>query len=515
VGVFAGQWFLDYDSPGWKEKARLALEEMRIVPETYRNLFQATFDWLAQRPCARKRGIGTRLPFDKDWIIESLSDSTIYMAYYTIAHHIRTNRLKPKQLTPEFFDYVFLDKGTPASVATKTGVDASLLRVMRKEFRYYYPNDQRHTAPSHISNHLSFAIFHHVAIFPEKHWLQCITLNEHMNLEGKKMSKSKGNVIPLAEIPEKHGADVFRMYLTSAAEPGTLMDWREKDVPPVRNRLKHFMQVVKKYAKKAPMVHTKKDNPAMATRWILSRVNSIVQNCGEMLEDFRPREYALQVTSEMTRVVNGYMNRPGVPKKEREGTMAYLVDLWTRVAAPLIPHACEEMWSKMGKEGYVSLAEWPKPEKKLIDKSVETAYGVVESTMKDIREIVKLLKGRKAKKVHIYVAPQWMFKAMKSIRDADLPIIVGDIMKHLMANERFRKHGKEVKNIVDRIAKENTLWEHSRSAKAEMAALKESADYMESELGMEVTVHSGKKPEYDPENKARFALPGRVSLYLE
>jgi hypothetical protein len=38
---------------------------------------------------------------------------------------------------------------------------------------------------------------------------------------------------------------------------------------------------------------------------------------------------------------------------------------------------------------------------------------------------------------------------------------------------------------------------------------------MESELGMEVTVHSGKKPEYDPENKARFALPGRVSLYLE
>ena len=36
-----------------------------------------TFDWLAQRPCARRRGIGTRLPFDPDWIIESLSDSTI------------------------------------------------------------------------------------------------------------------------------------------------------------------------------------------------------------------------------------------------------------------------------------------------------------------------------------------------------------------------------------------------------------------------------------------------------
>ncbi|MHA1290910.1 MAG: hypothetical protein ACTSPB_26290, partial [Candidatus Thorarchaeota archaeon] len=81
---------------------------MRITPDIFRNLFEATFDWLAQRPCARRRGIGTRLPFDPDWIIESLSDSTIYMAYYTIAHYITKNKLKPKQLTYDFFEYVFL-----------------------------------------------------------------------------------------------------------------------------------------------------------------------------------------------------------------------------------------------------------------------------------------------------------------------------------------------------------------------------------------------------------------------
>ena len=515
VGVFAGQWFLDYESPGWKEKSRKALDEMCIVPDVFRNLFEATFDWLAQRPCARKRGIGTRLPFDRDWIIESLSDSTIYMAYYTIAHHIRENKLKPTQLTPEFFDYVFLGKGKPAVISKKTGINVKLLGQMRDEFVYYYPNDQRHTAPSHISNHLSFAIFHHVAIFPEKYWLQCISLNEHMNLEGKKMSKSKGNVIPLVEIPEKYGADVFRMYVTSAAEPGTLMDWRERDVPPIRGRLKHFMDVVGKFGKMTPRVIPKKEKPTIATRWMLSRVNSIVANCGEMLEDFRPREYALQVTSEMARVVNSYLNRPGLPKPERDATMAYAVDRWVRLAAPLIPHACEEMWSRMGRDGYVSLAEWPKAEKKLIDKSVEAAYETVESTIRDVREIIKLLKGKKVSAVHIYVAPQWMYDAMKSIREAKIPIIVGEIMKHLMSKEEFRSHGKEVKSIVDRIAKENGLWEHSTSAKAEMAALKESSDYMEKELRLKTVIHSAEKPDYDPQNKARFALPGRVSLYLE
>ena len=515
IGVFAGQWFLDYTSPGWKDEARKALASMTIVPEMFRILFENTFDWLAQRPCARKRGIGTRLPFDTDWIIESLSDSTIYMAYYTIAHHIHDNKLKPEQLVPEFFDFVFLGKGALDKISKNTGIDTGLLKKMQSEFRYWYPNDQRHTNPAHIPNHLSFAIFHHVAIFPEKDWIKNISISEYMIMEGRKMSKSKGNVIPLVEIPEKYGADVFRVYSVSAAEPGTVMDWRERDVSSMIGRTKQFREIVSKYAKKKPKIYTKKDNPSMATRWILSRINSTVAECTDMMNNFRLRDFAIQVTSEMIRTVNHYLNRTGIPKEEQDGTLAYVCELWVLLATPLMPHICEEMWSKMGHEGYVSLAEWPKPDKKLMDKDVEMTHEMVESTIRDIREIKKLLKGKKAKKVHVYVAPEWMFKAINSIRKAELAIIVGDIMKHLMSNEDFRMHGKQVKNIVDRIAKENGLWNHSKNAKEEMAALKDSTVHISTELNLEVIIHSSEKPDYDPQNKARFALPGRVSLFLE
>jgi leucyl-tRNA synthetase len=515
IGVFAGQWFLDYTSPGWKEETRVALDSMSIIPEMYRNLFENTFDWLAQRPCARRRGVGTRLPFDTDWIIESLSDSTIYMAFYTIAHHIYDNKIKPEQLVPEFFDFIFLGKSTATSIAKVTGIDVALLKQMQSEFRYWYPNDQRHTNPAHIPNHLSFALFHHVAIFPEKYWIQKISISAYLTLEGKKISKSKGNVIPLVEIPEKYGADVFRTYLTSGAEPGSLMDWRERDVPAYISRIRQFKDIASKYAKATPKVFKKKDNPNIATSWLLSRINSVVVDCTEMFENLRLRDYAIQITSELIRTVNHYLNRPGIPKVEREGTMAYVLDIWIRLATPLMPHICEEMWSKMGHDDYVSLAEWPKPDKKLMKPEVEMAHQVVESTIRDVREIVKLMKGKKPKKAHIYVAPEWMFKAMNSIRKANLPIIVGDIMKHLMANEDFRKHGKQVKGIVDRIAKENGLWDHAPSSKTEIAALRESATYMGSELGLEIVIHASEKPEYDPQNKARFALPGRVSLFLE
>ena len=515
VGVFAGQWFLDYLSPGWKDKARQALDTMSIVPDTFRHQFEATFDWLTQRPCARKRGIGTRLPFDPEWIIESLSDSTIYMAFYTIAHKITGNRLKPEQLTLSFFDYVFLGIGNLRDVSKETGVESALLKSMHNEFMYWYPNDQRHTAPSHISNHLSFAIFHHVAIFPKEHWLKCISLNEHVNMEGMKMSKSKGNVIPLVEIPKKYGADIYRTYVVSAAEPGTLMDWRERDVPTVKSKVSQFTEIVNKYATKVPRVYAKKDKPTMITRWLLSKANTIAKECTESLDSFKLRDYALLVMSEMPRVVTYYLNRREVPAEEKQATLAYVCDIWVRLAAPLAPHICEEVWSKMKREGYVSLAPWPEPDSKLMDSAIEDAQAVVESTIRDVREIMKLMKGEKPKKVHVYIAPAWMFDAMRSIREANLPIKVGDIMKHLMSVAEFKPYTKEVKVIVDRIAKENGLWGHSASAKDEQHALRSSASYIQSELGMEVVVHSAEKPAYDPQNKARFALPGRVSLFLE
>jgi len=103
-----------------------------------------------------------------DWIIESLSDSTIYMAFYTIAHLIRKHSIPPESLIPEVFDYVFLGIGSPEEVSKKSGIPIEVIEEMRREFTYWYPVDHRHTGVPHISNHLSFYILHHIAIFGEK-----------------------------------------------------------------------------------------------------------------------------------------------------------------------------------------------------------------------------------------------------------------------------------------------------------------------------------------------------------
>lgn len=56
--------------------------------------------------------IGTRLPWDQQWLIESLSDSTIYMAYYTVAHFLQGGVLNGQGPSPLGIKYAPLDSHT-------------------------------------------------------------------------------------------------------------------------------------------------------------------------------------------------------------------------------------------------------------------------------------------------------------------------------------------------------------------------------------------------------------------
>jgi leucyl-tRNA synthetase len=69
------------------------LAQLETFSDDTKNAFIKTLDWLNQWACSRSFGLGSRLPWDPQYLIESLSDSTIYMAYYTVAHFLQGNIL--------------------------------------------------------------------------------------------------------------------------------------------------------------------------------------------------------------------------------------------------------------------------------------------------------------------------------------------------------------------------------------------------------------------------------------
>lgn len=97
-------------SPGWNGNVRIDLFPPHLYqllccllcscPAEARNNFEYTMDWLCEHACSRSYGLGTRIPWDEKYLIESLSDSTIYMAYYTVAHLLQGGVPSGSQIGP-------------------------------------------------------------------------------------------------------------------------------------------------------------------------------------------------------------------------------------------------------------------------------------------------------------------------------------------------------------------------------------------------------------------------------
>jgi len=222
VVALCDQWYIDYGEEQWKQLARTCLEAMETYhPETKRS-FEAVLEWLREWACSRSFGLGTRLPWDPQYVIESLSDSTIYMAYYTVAHilHRDLNGQVPgaagpaSQLTPAVWNYVFLGQGDAESLP----IPSSVARAMRREFLYWYPLNLRVSGKDLINNHLTFFIYNHVAIFPPDKWPLGVRANGHIMINNEKMSKSTGNFLTLAEAVRNFSADAVRFALADAGD---------------------------------------------------------------------------------------------------------------------------------------------------------------------------------------------------------------------------------------------------------------------------------------------------------
>jgi leucyl-tRNA synthetase len=118
------------------------------------------------------------------------------------------------QMTDELWEYVLCDGPYPAS----SGVSEEKAAELKYNFNYFYPMDIRSSGKDLIPNHLTFCIYVHAALFPEKHWPRSMRANGHLLLNGKKMSKSTGNFLTLKEALSKFGADATRLTLADAGD---------------------------------------------------------------------------------------------------------------------------------------------------------------------------------------------------------------------------------------------------------------------------------------------------------
>ncbi|KAK2465536.1 hypothetical protein APHAL10511_002428 [Amanita phalloides] len=439
VVALMDQWYLDYGEDSWRKETERLAARMEFYSSETRHAFEKTLSWFRQWACARTYGLGSHLPWDPQFLVESLSDSTIYMSYYTIAHYLHPDTLDgskpgplgitPDQLTDEIWEYVFSNGPFPSSsTLPKEKVD-----VLKHEYDYFYPFDIRSSAKDLVPNHLTMALYNHVAVLPEDKWPLSMRTNGHLMLNGEKMSKSKGNFLTLRQAVDKFGADATRLSLADAGDGLEDANFDEKtanaNILRVHTLLGWCEDMVKD---KEKLRHGQRNYH-----------DDVFENEINDLINITQRNY--EATNYKDALKYGFYELQSARDWYREvtadvGMHEDLILYWIRIAAllvaPIAPHFAEHICrSTLGLPTSIQNARWPTPDKE-VDRTLTEATSYMRGVTKMMRDAEASLlralsksKGKgpatfdpkKPKSVRIYVAiefPEWQNICVDIVKEA-------------------------------------------------------------------------------------------------
>ncbi|RLI34109.1 leucine--tRNA ligase, partial [Candidatus Bathyarchaeota archaeon] len=376
------------------------------------------------------------------------------------------------------------------------------------EFLYWYPVDLRNSGKDLIQNHLTFFIFHHVALFPREHWPRAVAVNGFMKVEGEEMHKSKGNFIPLRKAVEEHGADVTRAVVLLAAEGLDDPDWRAESLREVKANLSSLQRFILEAWRAEG-----KDEAEEVEAWLLSMLGGRAEKVAEALEVLKTRTALENALYEVWKDFRWYLRRT----KPHPPTVRRAIKIWIRLLAPFIPHLCEELWEKIGGEGFVSLAPWPSREEAPQNLEAEELEEALKLLLEDTKHILKVT-GIKPSKICYYTASPWKWEvyleALKRGR-AQVKQLIGEAL----SKPEARRLGKQIARMVEEASRlENSARERRLKIGMvdEASFLRKVKGFLEGELKAEVYVfREDEDGIYDPKGKASMAEPYRPAIYVE
>lgn len=219
-----------------------------------------------------------------------------------------------------------------------------------------------------------------------------ICLGLLLDSQGKKMSKSVGNVVDPWEMMDKYGVDTLRLWMYSVNQPGESKNFDEKTVAELNNKffnlLYNVLAFYELYRDKEIENNEEVVSDNVLDVWILSRLSELVKEVTENLDKYKLLEPARAIRLFIDDLSTWYLrrSRERIKEEDREAkkTLYYVLKKLSKLMAPLVPFSSDDIWLKLKLEedlDSVHLTNWP--EANVIEKEV------IEK-MKELREVVSL-----------------------------------------------------------------------------------------------------------------------------
>jgi leucyl-tRNA synthetase len=399
------QWYIPYGEAQWKEKTKEWIDKMEFYEDETRRGFEFALDWLDSWACSRSFGLGTRLPWDPQYLIESLSDSTIYMAYYTVAHYLHADfngqvpgkaGIKAEQMTRGVWDHILLGKDVPADCA----IPVQTLAQMKKEFDFWYPMDLRVSGKDLINNHLTFCVYNHTAIFANEKWPRTMRANGHLLLNDKKMSKSTGNFMTMSDGVDKFGADAMRFTLAEAGDGLEDANFKEVTANAAVLRLYNYIEWCQEVLAPESFAKLRNGEFNFHDRVFMNDINQAIAAADAAYQRTRFREALISGFHDFQTARDQYRSATQIVGLEMHAELVRrFVQVQTLLIAPITPHLSDFIWTKvLRNQGHVVVASWPEIEP--IDRVIAAKSDYLKNNVLNFRaKLTFAMKPKKGKPV--------------------------------------------------------------------------------------------------------------------
>jgi len=258
----------------------------------------------------------------------------------------------------------------------------------KKKVDYWMDVDQYIGGVEHAILHLMYARFFQMALYDlglvksEEPFTNLLTQGM-VNKDGRKMSKSIGNVVSPEEIISKYGADTARLFILFAAPPERELDWSDAGVEGSYRFLNRVWRLVYDFAKNWQGGSADFEIKTAADKELNYVLNTTIK---KVTEDVGGRFSFNTAISSIMELVNELYKYKEL-EDANQAFMEKAIETLVVILSPFTPHICEEMWEGLGYTESLKDVAWP-------------AYDEA-ALVKDTIEIVVQINGKVKEKLNV------------------------------------------------------------------------------------------------------------------
>lgn len=279
-----------------------------------------------------------------------------------------------------------------------TPLKISKYKEDKEFFKKTYPTTLRPQGYEIIRTWLFYTLFRCYKITNKIPWEETVINGMVAGTDGRKMSKSFGNVIPPEDVFKKYSTDAVRQWaLMASLGDDYPFSWKEIDFSSKFLiklwNIARFTQLITKDYKKGTY------EKEITDKWITSKLNNLIRKVTDLLENYK--FYALRDirTFVWHDLADNYLEtikyriygKNIKSKRAAQETLLYILENCLKLLAPYTPFITEEIYELIyEKVKSIHLFSWPKINEKLINKDIEEKGDLLVSIISALRKWKKL-----------------------------------------------------------------------------------------------------------------------------